>query len=154
MTPIALQEIEARLSALFNLARKLRVRPDELQAHWQAIESKFEQLAAAQDIAALERAALAADGALTAAAATLTQSAPLLRVALADAATAELPDLALANAAFAINPIPLPAVESTGAEGVEFAFARTPVCRCAAREGGVRWRAGAELSLGDSGHLR
>ena len=36
LDPDRLQEIEARLSALFNLARKLRVRPDELQAHWQA----------------------------------------------------------------------------------------------------------------------
>ena len=122
LDPDRLQEIEARLSALFNLARKLRVRPDELQAHWQATESKFEQLAAAQDIAALERAALAADGALTAAAATLTQKRAAAARRLADAATAELPDLALANAAFAINLIPLPAVESTGAEGVEFAF--------------------------------
>lgn len=122
LDPDRLQEIEARLSALFNLARKLRTRPDELQAHWQACEQKFEQLAAAQDIAALERAAAAADATLTAVAATLTQKRAAAARRLADAATAELPDLALTNASFAINLIPLPAVESTGAESVEFVF--------------------------------
>ena len=122
LDPDRLQEIETRLSALFNLARKLRTRPDELQAHWQACEQKFEQLAAAQDIAALERAAAAADATLTAVAATLTQKRAAAARRLADAATAELPDLALTNASFAINLIPLPAVESTGAESVEFVF--------------------------------
>ena len=122
LDPDRLQELEARLSALFNLARKLRTRPDELQAHWQACEQKFEQLAAAQDIAALERAAAAADATLTAVAATLTQKRAAAARRLADAATAELPDLALTNASFAINLIPLPAVESTGAESVEFVF--------------------------------
>lgn len=122
LDPDRLQEIETRLSALFNLARKLRIRPDELQTHWQASEQKFEQLAAAQDIAALERAAQAADVALTAAATMLTQKRVGAARRLADVATAELPDLALTNAAFAIHLIPLPAVESTGAETVEFAF--------------------------------
>ncbi len=122
LDPERLQDIEHRLSSLFALARKLRVRPEELASHWQATEQKFEQLAAAQDIAALERAAQDADAALTAAAAALSSKREVAAQRLAAAATAELPTLALTNAAFAVTLVALPEVESTGAEAVEFAF--------------------------------
>jgi DNA repair protein RecN (Recombination protein N) len=43
LDPERLQQTEARLSSLFSLARKLRVRPEELQLHWQVTEEKLAQ---------------------------------------------------------------------------------------------------------------
>ncbi|HPG60787.1 MAG TPA: DNA repair protein RecN [Casimicrobium sp.] len=120
--PERLQSTESRLSALFMLARKLRVRPEDLPSHWQSLEEKLQQLAAAQDIAALAREAERAQSALQSEAAKLTALRTKAATTLAEAATAELPDLALPNAAFSITLAPLATIESTGAETVEFAF--------------------------------
>ncbi len=122
LDPERLQEIEARVSTLFALARKCRVRPEALEAHWQETEARLAQLNAAQDIAALERNVAAADVALNNAANALSVKRRAAAVLLAKAATSELPDLALPNAAFSITLAPFAVVDSTGAESVEFAF--------------------------------
>ena len=122
LDPERLQLAETRLSMLFGLARKLRVRPEDLAAHWQKLEDKFAALAAAQDIHALERECAAAESALLAAAAKLSARRRAAATTLAATATAELPDLALPNAAFSVTLAPYDKVESTGAESVEFTF--------------------------------
>ncbi len=122
LEPERLQQIEARLSSLFSLARKLRVRPEELEAHWQTTEAKLAQLTASQDIAALERDVAAASAALSAAAAILSAKRAAAAKNLATAATAELPDLALPNASFNVALMPHTEIESSGAESIEFAF--------------------------------
>lgn len=122
LDPERLQDIETRVSTLFALSRKCRVRPEALEAHWQETEARLAQLAAAQDVAALERDVAAAETALQAAVMVLTAKRTEAAARLAAAATSELPDLALPNAGFAITLAPLAVVESTGAETVEFAF--------------------------------
>ena len=122
LDPERLQQAEARLSSLFSLARKLRVRPEELQAHWQATEVKLEQLTASQDIKALERDVAAAQAALSLAAATLSIKRAAAAQKLSVATTAELPDLALPNASFNVTLTRHAEIESSGAEFVEFAF--------------------------------
>ncbi len=122
LDPERLQQAEIRLSMLFGLARKLRVRPEELVEHWQKLEGKLTALAAAQDIAALERECAAAELALLSAAAKLSRLRADAAKKLATAATRELPDLALPNAAFSVTLAPYAKVESTGAESVEFTF--------------------------------
>lgn len=122
LDPERLQDIETRVSSLFALARKCRVRPEALEAHWQETEARLAQLTAAQDIAALERDVAAAEATLDKAASVLSDKRRIAAVRLADAATGELPDLALPNAAFSVTLTPLAVIESTGAESVEFAF--------------------------------
>ncbi len=122
LDPERLQLAETRLSSLFSLARKFRLRPEELVTHWQSLEEKFTALAAAQDIDALERECVAAEAALVAVADTLSACRYAASEKLATAATAELPDLALPNAAFSVTLSPHARIESTGAESVEFAF--------------------------------
>lgn len=122
LDPERLQDIETRVSSLFALARKCRVRPEALEAHWQETEARLAQLTAAQDIAALERDVAAAEATLDNAASVLSDKRRIAAVRLADAATGELPDLALPNAAFSVTLTPLAVIESTGAESVEFAF--------------------------------
>ncbi len=122
LDPERLQQIEVRVSTLFMLSRKLRTRPDGLQAHWQELEIRMTQLATAQDVAGLERNVSAADAALRLAAQALSAKRKVAAMALAAAATSELPDLALPNAAFAVTLAPVSTIESTGAETVEFAF--------------------------------
>ena len=122
LDPERLQSTEARLSSLFSLARKMRVRPEDLETHWNAIEGKLTRLAASQDVAALEREVDATQTALVADAATLSAKRTRAAQILAAAATAELPDLALPNASFAVNLAPYAAIESSGAESIEFAF--------------------------------
>ena len=122
LDPERLQHTEARLSSLFSLARKLRVRPEDLQAHWQATEDKLAQLTASQDIAALERDVAVAQAALLEAASRLSAKRAVAAQKLSSAATAELPDLALPNAAFNVTLTPHVEIESSGAELIEFAF--------------------------------
>lgn len=122
LDPERLQQTEARLSSLFSLARKLRVRPEELQAHWQTTEEKLAQLTASQDIAALEREVAAAQAALLEAASKLSAKRTAAAKKLSMAATAELPDLALPNASFNVSLLPYAEIESSGAESIEFAF--------------------------------
>lgn len=122
LDPERLQDIETRVSSLFALARKCRVRPEALEAHWQETEARLAHLTAAQDIAALERDVAAAEATLDNAASVLSDKRRIAAVRLADAATGELPDLALPNAAFSVTLTPLAVIESTGAESVEFAF--------------------------------
>ncbi len=122
LDPERLQQTEARLSSLFSLARKLRVRPEELQAHWQSTEDKLAQLTASQDIAALERDVAAAQAALLEAASKLSAKRAVAAKKLSSSATAELPDLALPNASFNVTLMPYVEIESSGAESIEFAF--------------------------------
>jgi DNA repair protein RecN (Recombination protein N) len=122
LDPERLQETEARLSSLFSLSRKLRIRPEELESHWQTSEQKLTQLTASQDIAALEKVVIDADVAFAKAAATLTKKRTAAARKIADATTRELPDLAMANAAFSVQLTPLAAPEATGAETIEFMF--------------------------------
>lgn len=122
LDPERLQHTEARLSFLFSLARKLRVRPEELQAHWQATEEKLAKLTASQDIAALEREVVVAQTALTGAATELSIKRAAAATRLSAAATTELPDLALPNASFTVTLVPRTEIELNGAEAIEFAF--------------------------------
>lgn len=122
LDPERLQQTEARLSALFSLARKLRVRPEELQAHWQTTEDKLAQLTASQDIAALERDVAAAQAALMQTASKLSVKRAAAAKKLSAAATVELPDLALPNASFIVTLTPHTEIELSGAESIEFAF--------------------------------
>ena len=122
LDPERLQHAETRLSTLFGLARKLRVRPEELAAHWLNLEEKLSALAAAQDLAALEQEWVSAEFALVSAAAKLSARRNAAAKKLATAATVELPDLALPNAAFSVQLAPFAKVELTGAESVEFTF--------------------------------
>lgn len=122
LDPERLQETEQRMSSLFALARKHRVRPEALQEQWQTLEARLDALTASQDLAALGRAAQAADDALASAADALSARRRVGAAQLAAAATTELPDLALPNAAFAVHLMPLATIEPSGAEAVEFAF--------------------------------
>jgi DNA repair protein RecN (Recombination protein N) len=122
LDPERLQQTEARLSSLFSLARKLRVRPEELQMHWQATEDKLAQLTASQDIATLERDVAAAQATLNTAATMLSIKRAAAAIKLSTAATSELPDLALPNASFNVALLPRAEVEASGAESIEFTF--------------------------------
>ncbi len=122
LDPERLQETESRISALFALARKIRARPEALQAHWENAETRLKDLKASQDIAALVKAADDADRTLEAAAKALTKKRETATKKLNAAVTAELPDLAMSNASFAAQLAPLSSIESTGAESIEFAF--------------------------------
>ena len=122
LDPERLQATEARLSMLFSLARKLRVRPEELQAHWQTTENKLAQLTASQDVAAMERDVAAAQTVLQDVASKLSAKRIAAATKLSVAATAELPDLALPNASFNVSLLPNAEIELHGAESIEFAF--------------------------------
>lgn len=122
LDPERLHETESRISLLFAIARKLRVRPEALESHWKSAEEKLTQLKASQDIAALEKAVEVADRELEAAAKALSKKREAAAKKLNTAVTAELPDLAMANAAFAAQLSTLSSIEATGAESIEFAF--------------------------------
>jgi len=63
LDPERFAEVEQRVAALFNTARKLRLQPQDLASHLEGLQAELEQLGAAVDIEKLEAASAEAEAA-------------------------------------------------------------------------------------------
>ena len=63
LDPERFAEVEQRVAALFNTARKLRLQPQDLASHLEGLQADLEQLGAAVDIEKLEAASTEAEAA-------------------------------------------------------------------------------------------
>ena len=63
LDPERFAEVEQRVAALFNTARKLRLQPQDLASHLEGLQAELEQLGAAVDIEKLEAASTEAEAA-------------------------------------------------------------------------------------------
>ena len=61
LDPERFAEVEQRVAALFNTARKLRLQPQDLASHLEGLQAELEQLGAAVDIEKLEAASAEAE---------------------------------------------------------------------------------------------
>lgn len=124
--PARLGEIEARIEAVMQLARKHRVSPEALPGLQQDIESRLAQLRLGADPEALARREAAAHEAYFNRARQLSTARRDTAAALAAVVTASMQDLALKGATFDIALEPLAEGGAHGLESVEFRVAANP----------------------------
>lgn len=124
--PQRLAELDARLAAWMQLARKHRVPPFELPQAHAALRERLAQLDRSADLPALEQAAHAAHAALEHAAAQLSVRRRKAAQQLAKAVQAAMQDLGMPGGRFDVVLIALDAVGARGAESVELQVAAHP----------------------------
>lgn len=125
LDPERLAEVERRIGAVMDMARKHRVAPEglpELASQWRA---RLEALEASADPARLAAAARAAEHAFIEAARELSRKREPAARRLSDEITAAMQDLAMAGGRFEIALEPC-APAATGVESVEFRVAANP----------------------------
>ena len=126
LDPAELARVEQRLSALHDVARKHRVRPDELHAHAQALGQRLAELAHASDSQALARAVDAARRRYDELADALTLKRGAAARSLARRVTTTMKELAMGGGRFEVTLEPAGAPASFGHESVAFRIATHP----------------------------
>ena len=130
LDPAELARIDERLSALHDVARKHRVKPDALAALFASTESALRELAAASDVDALARKAKAAEAAYRALAEQLRAKRRFAASELEHRVTAAMRTLAMAGGRLEVALEPLDAPAAYGLDAIEFriaAHAKQPV---------------------------
>ncbi|MBC2769790.1 DNA repair protein RecN [Pusillimonas minor] len=122
LDPDALEQAEARMSAIFDAARKFRVEPEEIPALTARLRERLHETQAGIDLAALEAKAQAAQDHYTASAARLAAARKKAASIMAPAVTQAMQTLAMAGGRFdvAISPC---APGPNGTETIEFLVA-------------------------------
>jgi DNA repair protein RecN (Recombination protein N) len=129
LDPQRLAEVERRLAAVHDLARKHRVRADELLARQAQLRGELDGLeGAAEKLEALERERQAALEQYRKAAAALTQARAKAAAALARDVTARVRELGMANASFvvAVEPAGRERPSAQGEDLVRYDFSANP----------------------------
>jgi DNA repair protein RecN (Recombination protein N) len=121
--PGRLAELDARLGAWVSLARRYRRPPAELPALRAAWAAELLELDAAADVAALERAATAAEVAWRAEAQRVSTARRRAAPVLADAVSAAMQTLGMAGGRFEVALLPSDAPQAFGLESVELRVA-------------------------------
>ena len=115
LDPERLRQVEARLEALYSVARKYRFAPENLHPELQVLHTRLGLLSDAQDIDALEKAEEKAKKAYMAAAQDLSKKRKAAADELGDAVTCIMSDLNMDGGQFAVSFHPV----SPGAYGLE-----------------------------------
>ncbi|WP_269630210.1 DNA repair protein RecN [Pelomonas sp. BJYL3] len=123
LEPERLQQLDERLSAWVQLARRYRRQPAELPALQREWKDELARLDAATDLDALERQLAAARKAYDAQAAALSKTRKAAAPKLAAAVTQAMQQLGMAGGAFEIALLPQADPQSFGLESAEFLVA-------------------------------
>ena len=123
LDPARLREMESRVDALHGVARRLRVRPEELPETLATAQARLAELDQAVDMEALAKQEQASLLHYQEQARTLTAARKKAAKVLVKEITASLAELAMAGARFDINLRPVPDGSSAGDEQVEFLMA-------------------------------
>jgi DNA repair protein RecN (Recombination protein N) len=126
LDPDELRRVEERLSAMHDLARKHRVRPDALPALLGETEARLAALAESADAEALAKRAAAAEKRYREGAGDLTKKRQFAAAELAHRVTDAMQTLAMAGGRFAIELVPAASPMSYGLEQIEFRVAGHP----------------------------
>lgn len=123
LDPARLAECGSRIEAVLAVARRLRVRPEELPERLEKARAAHAALDAAADTAALSAALSAAQADYAARAAAVTQQRRRAADELSAAVSRLMQDLALAGGSFQVALLPLAEGGAHGQETVEFRIA-------------------------------
>lgn len=126
LDPEQLQEVEARIEALHAMARKHRIRPEELAARFAEMEKRLSELVLAVDPEALQREVAAAHGRYVSITRKLTAKRKNGAVALSKGVTAAMQQFAMVGGRFSISLKILDEPGAAGAEEIEFEVASHP----------------------------
>lgn len=118
--PIRLAELDNRMSAMHQVARKHHTTPDTLGELRDALQVQLEALNRDDDLAALQQAEQAALDEYQRLAATLTQQRQQAAMTLAKSVTAAIQELALKDSQFQVALYPLDEPRAYGIEEIEF----------------------------------
>lgn len=121
--PAEFARIEKRIDALYSMARKYRVRPEELPEKLAAWREELERLSQSADVDELVRQESDAERHYRDLADQLSQKRQQAAVELADRISDEMQGLAMQGARFAIELAPLAAPAASGMESVEYLVA-------------------------------
>jgi DNA repair protein RecN (Recombination protein N) len=121
--PDRLAELDARIAAWVSLARRYRRAPAELPLLWAGWQAELGRLDAAADLAALERAAGAAESAWRAEAGRISQLRKKAAPRLSSAVTQAVQQLGMAGGRFEVALLPLTEPQAQGLEAVELRVA-------------------------------
>jgi DNA repair protein RecN (Recombination protein N) len=124
--PRRLQQLEDRLAAIHQLARKHRMQPDDLLALQTQLQAERESLAAAQDLDALAADVARLERDYLAAAKTLREQRQAAATDLTAAISNHVRELGMANARLILQFTPLPKPATTGLDDIEFLFSANP----------------------------
>ena len=154
LDPAELARLDERLAALHDTARKHRVRPNDLPALLASTEAALAQIAAASDVAALERRARTAEENYLVLARELSAKRRFAASELEHRVTAAMRTLAMAGGRLEIALDPLAAPAAHGLDALEFRIAAHakqavgPLSRVAS--GGELSRIGLEIQVAAS----
>ena len=126
LDPEVLREVEARIEALHAMARKHRVRPEQLPARLAEMQQRLAELALAVNPEALKREVEAARGRFDAAAKKLSARRGSVAQALSKSVTAAMQQLAMTGGRFSVQLKKLDQPAANGAEEIEFEVASHP----------------------------
>jgi DNA repair protein RecN (Recombination protein N) len=126
LDPSELERVEARLSAMHELARKYRVRPEALPELAEATDARLAELAAASDTQALALAVDEAKRCYEALAGKISEGRATAARDLSARVTAAMQALAMAGGRFDVALEPLATPASHGRESVTFVVATHP----------------------------
>jgi len=126
LDPQRLAEVESRIDAVHQLARKHRVSPEDLPLVQTELERRYEELGGLSDPAALAEKERQAHEFYVTAATRLSQGRRQAAERLSQQVTAAMQDLAMNGGQFEIALEPLPAEAAYGVESVEFRVAANP----------------------------
>ena len=124
--PAELARVEERLGAIHDMARKYRVRPDGLADLATETQARLEELAAATDIAALERAAAESEATYRKLGKELSARRTTAAVDLARRVSEAMQELAMPGGRLEIALRTLDAPQAHGLEAIEFEVASHP----------------------------
>ncbi len=120
LDPARLDELDQRIDAVTQMARKHRVAPEELPALLQGLQDRLAELTLRADPAALAERERKAEEAFRGVAKKLSAMRTKTAKALAAAVTAGMQDMAMAGGRFDIALEPVPEGTASGLESVEF----------------------------------
>ncbi len=124
--PAQLAELEARLGAVTDVARKHHVPPEELEALHQRLSSQLDALSEAGDPAKLEARAVEAESAYRSLATGLSEARAPIAAQLSEQVTAAMQTLSMNGGRFEVALVPEPEGSAHGDERVEFLVAANP----------------------------
>jgi len=116
LDPRRLQEVERRLEAIHNAARKYRVRPEELPARLESAQARLREMGEGADVESLSRLEAEAHAACLNEAKKLSAGRRKAAKKLSDQVTASMQELAMAGGRFEVV---LDAAEEVAAYGLE-----------------------------------
>ena len=159
LDPDELSRITERHSAIHDVARKHRVRPEALPDLGAATSARLAELAQASDAVALEKAAEAAKRRYDEVARTLSKKRAAAASTLAQRATAAMQELAMNGGRFDVVLEPLATPASFGRENVVFMIAThpkqapAPLARVASGGELSRVALAIQIAASDAGHV-